>query len=324
MSKGHAHGAERRLGIALALTVTFLVVEVVVGLWSGSLALLSDAAHMLTDSGALVLALTAQRLASRPRTGRHTFGLRRAEILAALANGVALGLGAIWVIAEGVQRWSAPVPIHGGSMLGVAIGGLVVNLLAAFVLGGGHDHGPHDHGHHDHAHHEHEHDHHAHAARPNMNVRAAMLHVLSDAAGSAAAIVAAICVLLWDLRQADVLASLAIALLVLVGSVRLVRETVPVLLEATPTGIDPVALEATIRGTPGVCALHDLHVWAITEGFPVVTVHVVLDGSRHGTDVAQEVAARLRVTHGIDHATVQPEARPPDVLVPLHPPGTHA
>ncbi len=316
MSSPDTHGPERRLGIALALTVTFLVVEVTVGLWSGSLALLSDAAHMLTDAGALTLALTAQRLAARPRTGRHTFGLRRAEILAALANGVALGLGAIWVIAEGLQRWSAPVPIHGPAMLGVAIGGLVVNLLAAYVLGGGHEHA-----------HPHAHDHshpHAHAPRPNANVRAALLHVLSDAAGSAAAIVAAVCVLLWDLREADVLASLAIAGLVLFGSFRLVRETLPVLLEATPPGLDPAAMERTILATPGVCALHDLHVWAITEGFPVVTVHVVLDGARHGTDVARDVSARLRIEHGIDHATVQPEARSPDVLVPLHRPGTHA
>jgi len=309
------HGsAERRLRLALGLTFSFLVVEVAVGLWSGSLALLSDAAHMLTDSGALALALTAQRLAARPRTGTHTFGLRRAEILAALGNGVALGLGAIWVLSEAVQRWSTPAPIHGPAMLAAATAGLLVNLASAWVLGRehhDHDHGPDDHGHHHHHH------------GPNANVRAALLHVLSDAAGSAAAIVAALCVLLWDLRQADSIASAVIALLVLGGSFRLVRETLPVLLEAAPANLPAEALEATIRATPGVCALHDLHVWQISDGFPIVTVHVVLDGSRHGTEVARDVAERLRRAHGVDHATVQPEARPPDVLVPLHPPGFH-
>lgn len=289
--EGHAHGhvrgaPERRLAGALVLTVSFMVVEVVVGFLSGSLALLSDAGHMLTDAGALALALFAQRIAARPRTESHTFGFLRAEILGALLNGVVLGVSAAWVIVEAIRRWNDPPHVQGGWMLGTATLGLLVNLFSAYLLSRG-------------------------GEGANINVRAALAHVLSDAAGSVAAIVAGLLVSFVGWQRADPAVSILISLLILYSAWRLVRSSVYVLMETVPPRIDPLAIEETIRKTPGVKDLHDLHVWMISEGFPVVMVHVVLDGKSHGTEVAREVAARVRKEHGIEHVTVQPEAPAP-------------
>lgn len=280
----HAHDSSvHRLGWALILTVSFLAVEVVAGVLTGSLALLSDAGHMLTDSGALVLALVAQRIAARPHTHKHTFGFRRAEILAALINGVVLVVTAVVIVIEAIDRIGAPTPVQAGPMLVVSIAGLFVNLAAALVLGHG-------------------------VERSNANVRAALAHVLSDALGSVASIVAAILLLWFDLTRADALASLFIAVLIAYGAVNLVRETTSVLMEAVPLGIDLSALSRVVCDTPGVRGFHDLHAWSISEGFVAVTVHVVLDGTAHGTDVAKAVGARVRERFGIDHVTVQPES----------------
>jgi cobalt-zinc-cadmium efflux system protein len=300
---GHAHGqarhtpaasaahaeddSARRLRWALVLTLAFLVVELVAGFWTHSLTLLSDAGHMLTDSGALALALFAQRLASRPRTRAHTFGYRRAEILSALINGVVLALTSGWIVIEAIQRMSQPPKIVVVPMLIVAVVGLLVNLLSAFVLGHG-------------------------ANRDNPNVRAALLHVASDALGSVAAIVAGLGILWFDARLADPVASLFISLLIALGAIRLVRETLSILMEATPMGVDIDELERVVSETRGVLGFHDLHAWSISEGFPAVTVHVVLDGTAHGTDVAHAVGQRIRERFGISHVTVQPEAPPPE------------
>jgi cobalt-zinc-cadmium efflux system protein len=289
---GEEHGAElralpgRRLLWALMLTATFLVVEVVAGLVARSLALLSDAGHMLTDSGALVLALYAQSLAARQRTGRRTFGYRRAEILAALVNGTVLTITAVAIIVEAVRRLRAPPEVLGGPMLAVAVGGLVVNLLAAWILARG---GP-----------------------MNVNVRAATAHVLSDAAGSAAAIIAALFVIGPGWTIADPIVSVVISILILIGGWRLVRESVDVLMEGVPANLDLKEIERVIRDTPGVAGVHDLHVWAISEGLPVVTVHVVLGADQHGTEVAQAVSDRVQSLAGIAHVTVQPEAPSPE------------
>ncbi len=292
---GHDHGLlwrspARRLAIALALTTSFMFVEVVAGLMSRSLALLSDAGHMLTDAGALALALVAQNLAARERTGRRTFGYRRAEILAALINGTVLGVSAVWIIVEAVRRFSDPREILGAPMLVVAGLGLVINLIAAWLL--------------------------AHGGHGNINTRAAAAHVASDAAGSVAAMIAAGLVLGFGWNIADPIASIVISLLILWGAWRLVRESVDVLMEGTPAGVDPKELEEVIRRAPGVASLHDLHVWCISDGFPVVTVHVVLDGSGHGTDVSRAVARRIQERFGIEHVTVQPEP-PATKLVPV-------
>lgn len=288
----HAHGAtiESRLLAALALTWGFMGVEAVAGWLVGSLALVSDAGHMLADGGALALALVAQRLASRPRTSSRTYGFRRAETLAALANGIALGGTGLWVIVEALARWKAPRPVLGGPMLGVAIAGLLVNLAAGWILA----HGQH-----------------------NVNTRAALAHVISDALGSVAAALAAGAVLLFGWERADVAASFLISSMILWAAYRLVTQTVNVLMESAPGGVDLAALEHTIRATRGVAALHDLHAWTISDGFDVVTVHVVLDGNAHGTDVARDVGARVRRVHRVAHVTVQPEAPAPRPT--LHP-----
>jgi cobalt-zinc-cadmium efflux system protein len=269
-----------------------MFVEAVSGWLFHSLALLSDAGHMLADAGALGLALMAQRVASRPRSLSRTYGYRRAETLAALANGVVLGVAALWVIAEAVARWRVPAPIDALPMLVVASFGFAFNVVAGVVLTRGHTH--------------------------NANTRAAVAHVASDALGSLSAMVAACLVLAFGWQRADAVASLVISVLILLGAFRLVSETVSVLMESVPSGVVLEDLERTIRSTPGVADLHDLHAWTISDGFDSVTVHVVLDGSAHGTEVARDVGDRIRKEHNVAHVTVQPEA--PPFSPALHPP----
>ncbi|MFO0661609.1 MAG: cation diffusion facilitator family transporter [Polyangiaceae bacterium] len=278
----------RALAGALGLTLTFLFVELVVGWLAGSLALLSDAGHMLTDAGALGLALFAQRLAARPRSPQNTFGLRRAEILAALANGLVLGVSAVWIVIEAVERLAHPPEVKGGWVLIVAALGLAINLLSAWILSRG---------------------------ASSANVRAALAHVLADAAGSVAAMIAGALVMWFGWSKADPIVSILISLLILWGAFGVVRDAVQVLLEGTPTNVDVPAVEKTIRATPGVSEIHDLHVWSIADGFPVLTVHVVLDGTAHGVEVVQRVSGRLREMHSISHVTIQPEA-PECALIP--------
>jgi cobalt-zinc-cadmium efflux system protein len=293
----HDHGAgvrdtsRGRLLTALVLTSAFLVAEVVAGFLSGSLALLSDAGHMLTDAGALGLAMWAQALGRRPRTSRKTFGYRRAEILAAAGNGVVLGVTAVMVLIEAVRRLGAPPRVEGGPMLVVAVGGLAVNLVVAGVLWRGRE--------------------------SSLNIRAAAAHVLADAVGSVAAIAAAILVLGPGWNIADPLISIPISLLILFGAWRLLRESLHVLMEGAPARIDPTQLERIVRETPGVSGLHDLHVWSIADDLPVVTVHVQLAPGHHGVQVASDVGRALEQAMGAAHVTVQPEAPSPEAaLVP--------
>ena len=260
----HAHGAGIALTRALIVTLGFAFVEAVVGVLSGSLALLSDAAHMLVDSGALGLAVFAQRLTARPRTASHTFGYRRAEVLAAAISGGALFTASIGIIIEAVSRLRVVHEVHGDWMLATAVTGLIVNIASGAAL--------------------------MREAHASINVRAALAHVTADAAGSVAAIVASIAVLKFDLPQADAVASILISVLILWGASKLVRESAAVLMEQAPSGVSAAEIEATIRATPGVRDLHDLHVWTISDGFPVVTVHVVLDGQAHGTGGPQAPA----------------------------------
>ncbi len=293
----HDHGHDlrgaptSRLAVALALTAGFMLVEAVAGVLTRSLALLSDAGHMVTDAAALALALWAQRVARRAPTAQRTYGFRRAETLAACANGVALGVTTVWIVAEAARRWQHPPEVRGGWMLAVAAVGLGVNLLSAWVLSrGGHG--------------------------GNANTRAALAHVIADAAGSVAAMAAGALQMLLGWRRADPLLSVVIALLILGSAWRLVRDAVDVLMEGAPSDVDVARVEAVIRATPGVADLHDLHVWTVAEAFPAVTVHVVLDGASHGVEVARAVADRVARELGIEHVTVQPEAPRSASLVP--------
>jgi cobalt-zinc-cadmium efflux system protein len=292
---GHGHGssdtAQRVLIAALVITVAFMVVEAFVGLFTGSLALLADAGHMFADGGALALALAAQKFAARPRTERSTFGFRRAEVLAAFVNGMALAGVAVLVFTEAVKRWIEPVAISGGPMLLTAVSGLLVNLVVAAILMRG--------------------------QRDSINVRAAFAHVVSDALGSVAAILAALSVVVWDFPRADPLLSIAIGVLVAWSGFRIMRETAGILLESAPPHLDVPAVEQTIRESPGVADVHDLHVWRISERFDTLTAHVVLQRGEHGTTVCRTIAERLKSEHGLEHVTIQPEAPLPDELVPV-------
>ena len=283
----HAHGLretpEGRILLALVLTLITMVASIVGGVVSHSLALLSDAGHMLADALALALALVAQRVASRPRTHQRTYGSRRAEVLAAFVNAIFLGLTSVWVVVEAIDRWRTPPDVNARWMLIVAGGGLAGNLVAAWVLSSGHGH--------------------------NENTRSALAHVLSDAAGSVAAMLAAVIVLGWGWQRADPLISVVLAVMIFWSAWKLVMRTAGVLMEGTPAGLHPPDLERTIRSTPGVGDLHDLHAWRISDGFDVVTVHVILDGTRHGPEVAQEVCARVRATHGICLLYTSPSPR---------------
>lgn len=245
---------------------------------------------MLADAAALGLALFAQRVASRGRTPERTYGHRRAEVLAAFANGTLLALTSVWIVAEAVERWRSPPEIRGGAMLITAALGLVVNLGSAAIL---------------------------HRGAHNANTRAALAHVLSDALGSIGAIIAGALVWGWGVRRADPLTSVIIAVLVAYSGYRLVRDTTRVLMEGTPGHVDMKRVEAVIRAVPGVADMHDLHVWTISDGFDALTVHVVLTRGSHGTEVAALVGQTVRATLGITHVTVQPEPPRADSLIPL-------
>lgn len=300
-SDGHDHShasastPTRRLAIALALTSTFMLVEAAAGWFTGSLALLSDAGHMLTDAGALTIALLAQRVAQRARTGQRTFGYRRAEVLAALANGVVLGVSSVWIVVEAITRFGDPPHVLGLPMLLIAALGLGLNLISASIL--------------------------AKAGKSNANVRAAAAHVAADAAGSVAAIIAGVAVWAFGWNLADPIVSVLISLLILWSAWKLVRDAVDVLMESTPRGLVASEVEQTVANTPGVASAHDLHLWSISDGLAMVSVHVVLDGKHHGTEVARSVAERVKAAHQVEHVTVQPEAPPSSALVELGLPG---
>ena len=257
-----------------------MVAEVVGGLLTNSLALLSDAGHMLSDAGSLGLSLFALWIAARPRTPERTFGYHRTEILAALANGATLVAISVFIVVEAWGRFQSPEPVKGVPMMAVAAGGLVVNLASLWILHGGHD--------------------------ASLNVRGAWLHVLSDTLGSVQAIAAGALIWAFGWNWADPLASLLIALLVVWSSWSLLRDAVNVLMEATPGHVDARELERAISGVAGVDGLHDLHVWTITSGFDSLSVHVETSG-RDRDEVLADVRSVVRSRFGIEHSTVQVE-----------------
>lgn len=280
----HAHGGQRRaLAIALGLVAGFAGVEVVAGLLSGSLALLADAAHMLSDGLALGLALFAAWLALRPATPERSFGWRRAEVLAALANAVVLVVLGGWIVWEAVGRLSDPPDVTGGWVLAAGAAGLVVNLAAFRVL---------------------------HGAGSGLNVRAAMLHVLADLGSSAGVVVAGLVVLATGWAYADPIAGLLIGVLVVLSTFGVLRETVGVLLEGTPRGMDAREVGAAIASVGGVVGVHDLHLWTITSGFPALSAHVLVAAGADCHAIRRELELLLRDRFALTHTTLQVEHAP--------------
>jgi len=270
----------RRLRAALVVTAVFLVVEVVGGFLANSLALLADAGHMLTDVAALALSLFVAWFSRQPASPQKTYGYLRWEVLAAFLNGATLLLISAWIVWEAIVRLRAPEPLASGLMLIVAVSGLVVNLIAARML---HSSGT-----------------------SSLNVRAAYLHVLSDLLGSVGTVAAAVIIRWTGWLAADPIASLLMALLILRGAWRVVRESVDVLLESTPSHISLGSVRAQLEAIPGVESVHDLHVWTVTSGLVAMSAHAIVRESDRHQHVLEHVHDAMRL-FGIEHVTVQLE-----------------
>jgi cobalt-zinc-cadmium efflux system protein len=286
VTAAHAHGhggadttVRRRLAWTLALVTAYAAAEVVGGLVSGSLALLADAGHMLSDAGAIGLTLFAMWFAHRAPTPTRTFGSFRAEILAALVNGSTLVGIALVILVEAIHRLRQPVEVHGPLMLAIACGGLLVNLAGLYLLrDGGHG---------------------------NLNVKGAWLHVLTDALGSVQAIGAAALIWAFGWTWIDPVASILIALLVVYSSWALLRQAVGVLMEGTPAHIDPEEVEAALRSVADVTDIHDFHLWSITSGFTALSAHLVVSVTADAPEVLRRSEACLADRFGIRHSTLQ-------------------
>jgi cobalt-zinc-cadmium efflux system protein len=282
--KHHSHDAaesRRRLSLVLVLTASYMIAEVYGGWLTGSLTLLADAGHMLTDVAALTLALVAAWFSTRPATSTKTFGYYRLEILAALINGVALVVISLLIFYEAYRRWGTPPAIRGNLVIIFAAGGLLVNLVSARILHGRHE--------------------------VDLNIRGVWLHLLGDALGSVAAIAAGAIISLRGWYGADPLFSVLIGLLIVWSSWRLIREATNVLLEGTPAHINLAAVEAAILQTEGVDNVHDLHIWTITSGREALSAHVIHADSIAPPVLLQELRTKLHDRFGVDHLTIQME-----------------
>jgi cobalt-zinc-cadmium efflux system protein len=289
----HSHGVSadadsRKLAIALALILAFMCVEVAAGIAAQSLALLSDAAHMLTDAGALALSLVAIRLARRPAAGAMTYGLKRSEILAAAINGTTLLVLGILIVIEGVRRIVDPPDVEGGLVLAVAILGIAVNLAATMIL--------------------------ARANRDSLNVEGAFQHIVTDLAAFVATAIAGAIVLATGFGRADGIAALFVAALMLRAASMLLRESGRVFLEAAPRGLDPEAIGHRMAAHNGVTEVHDLHVWEVTSGFPALSAHVIVGRNTDCHDVRRTLEAMLHDDFEIEHTTLQVEHEGGDLL----------
>jgi cobalt-zinc-cadmium efflux system protein len=285
-SHGHHHhgassGNRRRLAFTLGLVAVYMVAEFVGGLLSGSLALLADAGHMLSDAAALGLSLFAISISRRPPTPRRTWGYYRIEILAALVNGVALVVLSIFILREAIERFHDPGPIEAPVLMAIATGGLLVNLVSLGILSGGRD--------------------------ESLNVRGAWLHVLTDALGSVQAIAAGALIWGFGWTWADPAASVLISLLVIYSAWGLLRDTVGVLMEGAPPHIDVDEVRNCLMALPCVVDVHDLHVWTITSGMESLSCHVVVEDDQSYCDALTEVRTTLHGRFGIDHLTIQVE-----------------
>lgn len=286
---GHSHGASAdadrgKLLVALGLIVGFMVAEVVTGIVANSLALLSDAAHMLTDAVAIGLSLVAIRLAARPPGGRMTFGLKRVEILSAQANGIALLVLAAIIGIEAVRRLVSPPEVDGGLILAVALAGIVVNLAATATL--------------------------ARANRQSLNVEGSYQHLLTDLFAFVGTAVAATVILLTGFDQADAIASLLVAGLMLRSAYGLLRDSGRIFLEASPKGMDPERIGRRMAAQPGVVEVHDLHVWEVTSEFPALSAHVTVEADTDCHRARLELGQLIKRQFGIHHITLQVEHAP--------------
>jgi cobalt-zinc-cadmium efflux system protein len=285
----HHHGearlsaaADRRLlGFSLALLLAFMAAEIAVGIVASSLALLADAAHMLTDAAALALALLAATVAVRPARGRWTFGFGRAEILAAQANGLTLALLGLWIVYEAARRLADPLEVDAGPVGVVAVVGIAVNLGVMALL--------------------------SRAERKSLNVRGAYLHIVTDLAAFLGTGAAAGLILLTGWDRFDPIASLFVAALMLAASWTLLRESGRIFLEGAPSSAPPDDIGRAIAGHPGVAEAHDLHVWTVTDGFPALSAHVLVDPSADCHRIRLELERMLRERFRIDHTTLQVE-----------------
>ncbi|MFV9425639.1 cation diffusion facilitator family transporter [Microbacterium sp. S1037] len=277
----------RLLATALTLTASVMVVQIVGAILSGSLALLADAAHMFTDAAALVVALVATAIASRPADDRRTFGYQRAEVLGALANGVILIVLCAWVGIEAVQRLLAPAEaeVEGGLMLVVAAVGMVANAISMWLLGR--------------------------AQKRSINVRGAYLEVLGDLVGSIAVIIAAIVIVTTGFTQADAIASLLIAVLIVPRAIGLLREVVVVLTESAPVDVQVAEIRQHLRDTDGVVDVHDVHVWQLTRGAPVFSAHVIVEDAAltdgRAARILESLQGCLADHFDVEHSTFQLE-----------------
>lgn len=292
----HHHPAPtgRLLVLALGLTLGFAVVEAVAGWWAGSLALLGDAGHMLTDSLALAIAAVASVVARRPPSQRHSYGLARVEALAALVNGVTMLAVVGWITWQAVNRLVAPQPVHGETVSAVALVGLLINLLVAWLLSrGGHD----------------------------LNTRAALLHVLGDLLGSVAALAAGLVIMLTGWTPVDPLLSMLISGLILASTLRLLRNVVSTLLEAVPDGLSLPEIGQAMAAVPGVASVHDLHIWSLGSRQVALSAHVVVARFEQWPTVLLQLRTLLASRYHIEHSTLQPEL-PGTNFVPLPMPGS--
>lgn len=267
--------------MVLALAGAYMVAELVGGIVTNSLALLADAGHMLSDVAALALSLFAMWIAERPPTPTRSYGYYRTEILAALVNGVTLVAIAVFILIEAASRLDDPPAVRGGLVMAIAGGGLLVNLTGLWILRAGRD--------------------------ESLNVRGAWLHVLGDALGSVGAIAGGFLVWAFGWAWADPVASVLIGLLVTYSAWQLIAQTVAVLMESAPTGLDVDAVRGEIAAVAGVHAVHDLHVWSITSGMASLSAHVRVDGERAHGEILAELHRRMRERFGIDHCTIQIE-----------------
>jgi len=273
------HGA-RPLAIAVSLTLGYSLIELIGGLWSGSLALLADAGHMATDSAALLFALAANIIARKPVSDRHSFGLARVEVIAAFVNALAM-LGVVgWIFYEAIDRLTSPVPVKGLGVFVIAGVGLLINIAVAWALS---------------------------RDRENVNTRAALIHVMGDLLGSIAAIVAGLVIYFGGPLMADPLLSMFVAALILRSTFGVLRETTLVLLDSVPHGVDYKRVGLSLAQVPGIVSVHDLHVWAMVPGRSALSAHVLVDDIERWPVILHQVRYLMRRDFAIDHITLQPE-----------------